>query len=476
MTAELGPDDDKLQSLIDMVVALASNDFSKRVEVGDGSHLIDGIATGLNMLAEEVGQRAAREQLYQQRMLQQERLIAVGQLAAGVAHELNNPAAFVLANLEALDRSLARLQVLLSEGASKEEIAAARGLVDDAREACRDNETGVQRIVSIVRDLRSFSRSEPHAMESVALDEVVSEACGLSRAEIAYRAELVVCAEPSAIVRANRTKLVQVFTNLLLNAAHAIVEGAREDNEVRVVTSVHEGRCLVTVSDTGTGMTEDVVARMFEPFFTTKPRDRGTGLGLAISADILSHHGGEIRLVETSRKGTTFEVSLPLAQEVTETKAIAQPAKAHATPEARPAKVLIVDDEPLLLTAYQRFFAGAFDLTLANSGRSAIALLQQSDDWDAILCDLMMSDMDGVVVHDWLRDSKPALLARTLFCTGGAFTPRTLAFAKTMSGRILSKPLRLSEVQAAVERVRTSSFTSAEGLPLDGRPADGDAR
>ena len=445
--------DARLAELIDVVVAIASNDFDKRASVGDGSHLLDGLATGLNMLAEEIGQRHAREHAFQQRLLQHERLLAVGQLAAGVAHEINNPATFVLTNLRSLDSHLARLEQLLAGGGDAATRTTALQLLAQSREMARDDLDGVERIVAIVRDLRNFSRLEPGQLETLALDDIIADACKLVRAEISYRARLVVSTTSGMHVRGDRTKLVQVFTNLLLNATQAIAEGAPDRNEVQVNAIIRGVQVVVTVRDTGAGMTAEAQARLFEPFFTTKPREHGTGLGLTLSADIVRHHGGQLRLIETSASGTTFEVALPLD------RAAARPAPVAATapPQAAPPRVLIIDDEPMLLAAYERFFEGVFELTLLPGGREAIARLEQDADWDAVVCDLMMPDLDGVALHDWLQAERPELVPRTLFYSGGAFTPRSLAFAERIGDRLLQKPLRPSDLRAAVERVRRPS-------------------
>lgn len=453
-------DEARLAELVDVVVAIASNDFSKRARVDDGASLVDGIAAGLNMLAEEVGRHAARERIYQERMLQQERLIAVGHLATGVAHEVNNPAAFVLMNLHSLDELVERASAMVAPGADESKLAEARALLQTARDVVRDNLSGVERIVAIVRDLRNFARLEPDRLEAVDVQAVVAEACSVVRAEVEYRARLVVATQPDVRVRADRTRLVQVFTNLLLNAAHAIAEGAPARNEVRIATTIRGARAIVTVADTGGGMTDEVARRSFEPFFTTKPRERGTGLGLAISADIVRHHGGALQLVHTSPTGTIFEVDLPLETGPIVAKASPPPASAPVPDAAAPARltrVMLIDDEPMLLNAYRRFLGPGYDVTLIDGGKAAVAALETGSEWDAIICDLMMSDLDGAGVSEWMAAHRPELLERTLFCTGGAFTPRTEAFAAKIEGRLLDKPLTPTTLRDAIRRARASS-------------------
>ncbi len=403
------------------------------------------------MLSEEFSQRITRDRAYQQHLLQNERLIAVGQLAAGVAHEVNNPAAFVLSNLEVLQRTLDAVEQRTSntEATPSSDVAQ---LLQQARELTRDNIAGVNRIVAIVRDLRNFARLENSVFETLPLRVVIDDAVKLVRAELTYRASLVIRSEERMRVRGDRTKLAQVFTNLLLNAAQAIPEGFASSNEVRVLSTVQGDWARVLIEDTGAGMSEEAQRRMFEPFYTTKPRDRGTGLGLVISSEIVHSHGGELRLVQTSSKGSTFEVLLPLEHAMvtpTDSPAIA------VTP--RSARVLIIDDERMLLHAYQRWLGNVYDVQLAHGGKEAINVLGADAEWDAILCDVMMPDVDGVAVHEWVALNRPELLSRMLFCTGGAFTARGLAFTEQIGDKMLQKPVALPQLRDAIERVRPRS-------------------
>jgi signal transduction histidine kinase len=458
MTAErAGPadaDHARLAELIEMVVAIASNDFARRAPVGDGTHLLDGLAAGLNMLAEEVAQRQAREQAYQQHAVRNERLIAVGQLAAGVAHELNNPAAFVLANLAAMERTLDRIASAARSPQGPDAATVLAEALREARDITRDNVSGVERIVTIVRELRNFSRIEPDRVEPIELADVVADACTLVRAEVSYRSRLEVHVPDGLRVHGDATRLTQVCTNLLLNAAQAIAEGAAASNVVCISASADGSLVRLRVSDTGTGMTAEAQHRLFEPFFTTKPRDLGTGLGLAISADIVRHHGGTLRLVETSDAGTTFEVVLPLigAPAPVPPVVVALPTPTLVPSAVRP-RVLIIDDEALLLDSYARIFRHEYELTLVGSGAEAMTLLEADGRWDAIVCDVMMPDQDGVAVHDWVVEHRPALLRTMIFCSGGAYTPRSLAFTERLGDQVLQKPIGIRSLRAAIARV-----------------------
>jgi PAS domain S-box-containing protein len=230
-----------------------------------------------------------------------DRLASVGRLAATVGHEINNPLAFVLANLE---MSLERL---------------AAGVVDaeraaDIAEMLREAREGADRVRTIVRDLKVFSRGESEERTSVDPRRVLDSCVSMARGEIRHRARLEKRYGVTPAVRANESRLGQVLLNLLVNAAHAIPEDALDDNLITVATGTDPlGRVVIEVSDTGTGMSDEVRRHIFEPFFTTKPGGVGTGLGLSICQSIVTALGGEITVESALGRGSTFRVSLPPA-------------------------------------------------------------------------------------------------------------------------------------------------------------------
>lgn len=444
--------DERLQELTDVVVAIASFHFERRAQIGDGSDVLDGLAVGINMLAEEIGARVAREQLYQRHLAQNERLIAVGQLAAGIAHEVNNPAAYVMANLQMTDELCTQLLEQTARGELDPQ--ALRSFAEQAQRLTRDNLDGLQRIVAIVRDLRQFTRSSDDITEAVALDRVLQDASALVRSAMMFRARLELDVPTGLCVAGDPTKLTQVFTNLLLNAAQAIAEDAQAPQQVIARARADETTVHIDVQDTGSGIPLEVQRRLFEPFFTTKSRDRGTGLGLVIAAEIVRAHGGELRLVETSSAGTTFSVRLPLLR-------TPHPARARSAPASplpprsstRRLRILLIDDEPQLLAAYRRLLAADYEVEVAVNGRDAVDRLQHDQAWDAILCDVMMPEADGTEVHAWIVRHAPALESRVIFCTGGAFSPRGVLLTERHAARVLQKPFSTAALHEAIALV-----------------------
>jgi PAS domain S-box-containing protein len=235
----------------------------------------------------------------QDRLAVADRMATVGTVAAGVAHEVNNPLTYVLLSLDKIARDLPKL------AADPTRLAATRRTLDDALE-------GVLRVRNIVSDLRSFSHGLDEEQRPVDVGAVIQSAINIASHELRSRAEVRQHLQPVAPVVANEGRLGQVFLNLLVNAAQAIPEGQPERNEVRVSTRmVGADRVVVEVADTGCGMPPEVLRRAFDPFFTTKPIGIGTGLGLSICHRIITALGGELEAESRVGEGSVFRVCLP---------------------------------------------------------------------------------------------------------------------------------------------------------------------
>jgi len=238
----------------------------------------------------------------QEQLLLSDRMASLGTLAAGVAHEINNPLAYIRLNLEIAAREMA--------AAGDRKLAKAEGAIADALE-------GTTRVQSIVGDLKTFSRARSDSLGPVDVREVLDSATSLAASELNRRARVTKEYAEIPCALGNQQRLGQVFLNLLLNAADAIPEGQPDENEIRIRTSTDaSGRVVVEVGDTGAGIPEAILGRIFDPFFTTKPVGRGTGLGLSICHHIVTALGGEISAHSVEGKGSTFRVALPSATQV----------------------------------------------------------------------------------------------------------------------------------------------------------------
>jgi CheY-like chemotaxis protein/anti-sigma regulatory factor (Ser/Thr protein kinase) len=275
-------------------------------------------------------------------------------------------------------------------------------------------------------------------------------AVGMALTEIRHRARLETDYAEVPPVLADETRLAQVLVNLLVNAAHAISEGRVEANTIRLATRANDaGEVLITVTDTGSGMSAAVVHRIFEPFFTTKPIGSGTGLGLAIAHNLVQGMGGRITVDTAPGRGTIVSVILPAAS-APPPSASAPPASAPSPAKQRPGRVLVIDDERRVAASIERLLERDHDVTCLQSARDALVLLEANAGFDLILCDLMMPELSGMDLHQHLRASNPGLADRLVFMTGGAFTPAAQAFLARVPNERFDKPFDAATLRALV--------------------------
>jgi methyl-accepting chemotaxis protein len=250
----------------------------------------------------------ARLQETQEQLVLADRRITVGRLAAGVAHEINNPLAWLTGNLQFIAEELATLR----EAIAARDDAAAAGILEELDLAVRETQEGGRRVAVIVRGLKTFARDDDDRRAPLSLDAALEAAIGMAMHEIKHRARLVRAFEDAPRVVGNEVRLSQVFLNLLMNAAQALPDDGCDAHEIRVSLAVEPGGdAVVEVKDTGSGIAPENLPRIFEPFFTTKPVGVGSGLGLSISRNIVQSHGGDITVASAPGLGTTFRVVLP---------------------------------------------------------------------------------------------------------------------------------------------------------------------
>jgi PAS domain S-box-containing protein len=374
-----------------------------------------------------------------------DRMASVGLLAAGVAHEINNPLTSVLGNLE-----LAAME--LNDDARPETL---KELIDESLS------TSI-RIRDIVRDLKLFSRFDEERRTAVDVERVLDSCARMAGNEIRHRARLVKSYEQGALVEANESRLGQVFLNLLINAAQAIPAGKSDENEIRVSSRGDgQGSVIISISDTGVGMTPDVMKHLFMPFFTTKPVGVGTGLGLSICHRIVSSFNGTIKVESEIGKGTTFSVILPIAKASTSTLPAGKIREDSEPPKKR-ARILVVDDEVTITNIMKRVLGAEHDVTATNRGSEALALIDAGERFDVIFCDLMMPEMLGMDFYELLEKKDAEQAARIIFLTAGAFTPRAREFLATPNRRWVDKPFDLVALRALIHET-LSARSSGRG-------------
>ena len=376
------------------------------------------------------------------RVMQMDRMIAVGTLAAGMAHEINNPLAYVIANLDLVAEDLPPIIASLRDAETQRaQLSELVPILAEARE-------GAERVRKIVGDLKVFSRADDEERRTlVSLPHVIESAINMAWNELRHRARLVKDFGPSPLVEADESRLGQVILNLLVNAAHAIPEGNVEGNEVRIVTRTDKrGYATIEVRDTGCGIPASALPRIFDPFFTTKPVGQGTGLGLSICRNLIHRFGGTIDAESQVDEGTVLRVALPPARrEVASTAS----SKSPSFRPGRRGRILVVDDEVPLGTALRRVLEREHDVVVVTTGREALDLVGR-EPYDLILCDLMMPEMTGMQLHDILSAQHPDQAARMLFLTGGAFTPQAQEFLDRVPNQRMEKPLDTHKLRAVV--------------------------
>lgn len=394
--------------------------------VGEGGRVVGGVG-----LAEDVSERKDAER----RAATAERLASLGTLAAGVVHELQNPLAFVVTNLDLALRLLAEGEV--------------RSAVENARE-------GSWRVATIVRDLKAFARSDEELRRPVDVHDAIESAIKLAANQLRHRATLRRDLRSKQRVRASEPRLVQLFVNLLLNAADALPEGNAIGEWVTVATRDEGDEVVISVEDTGRGIDPELLDRLFEPFVTNKPG--GMGLGLAICHGIAASLGGTIGATPAVPRGTRFEVRLP-ALAGAEVK-VPAPTPAPAKTPVSSGRVLVVDDEERLAETIKMALSPPHHVDVCTRSRDVLAWLQEGRDYDVVLCDLMMPDLSGPDLFERVKETRPELASRFVFLTGGAFTPRTREFLHDVPNPRLEKPF---DLEALEQIVKTSMGSRAAG-------------
>ncbi len=411
---------------------------------------LDGSPAQVTIVRDLTEQRRMEAQV-----AQADRMAALGRVAAGVAHELNNPLSFVLGNLEvareALPEMLREYMVLHGKVQQDPELAPRMLRLSeqlrDLHAVVRDASEGADRVRAIMRDLKSFSRPDTDdRREPVDVMRSLDAAVRMAWREIQPRARLIQDRQPVPLVAGVEGRLCQVFLNLLVNAAEALPDGESYANEVRIHTLTgSQGQAIIEISDTGPGIAPDQLPHLFEPFFTTKGPGRGTGLGLSICHDIVRAHGGEIAVVSQPGAGATFRVTLPGLRQDT-VVALPLPER-HPT---RRGKILVVDDDPHVAATLRHSLGRDHDVTVLLGGREAVQLIQDGARFDVIFCDVMMPEVNGMDLHSALMGVARDQCDRIVFMTGGAFSFVIREFLSHVPNRHLEKPFTLRQVREAV--------------------------
>ncbi|HSB53313.1 MAG TPA: ATP-binding protein, partial [Gemmatimonadales bacterium] len=390
----------------------------------------DGSTTAVLGIVRDVSE----QRRVQSQLLQAEKMSAIGQLVGGMAHEINNPLASILVNME----------LLLSEAKDPSQLETLTAI-----------KTETDRAAQIVRNLLTYVRGQGSARTVLDLRDAVRGAVALRRNQLLnsqISVEVHLPAEP-VLVSGNKVNLQQVLMNLLMNAEQAIrAHRGRGSLWVRLV--VNDGLGVITVDDDGPGIPPEMLSRIFDPFYTTKPEGEGTGLGLSVTAGIVADHHGRISAAERPGGGARFTVELPL-HEGGPRVIPEEPVRPILAPSdaAQRGRILLLDDEPDIRRSVSRFLIKTgWQVDLADSGEEGLRLLGQGE-YAVVLCDLRMPGMSGHEFYRRLQAQGSPAVDHLVFMTGDVLSPEASRFLQEAARPVLSKPFTLNDLTEVLGQV-----------------------
>jgi signal transduction histidine kinase/CheY-like chemotaxis protein len=380
----------------------------------------------------------------QLQLIQAEKLATIGEVISGVAHELNNP----------LTGVLGYSQLLMARN--------------------RDSQTGreldkisqaAQRCQKIVKNLLSFARADKPNRRLLGINGIIEKTLDLKKYQLhVNNIQVVKNLDPDLpCTTLDFHQIQQVFLNLINNAQHAIAGAGMNPGRIEVTTS-HDGDTIqVRMSDNGHGMSPKTLERIFEPFFSTKRDGEGTGLGLSVSYGIVKEHGGTILASSREEEGTTFVLEFPIMAEKDAGAATEQAPSAHVPQAAQPGRILVVDDEPIILDLMIDILAElGHKIDTAENGMEASRKIKNGC-YDLVITDVRMPQMDGIELYREIVASRPDLEQKVVFITGDLINTRTVEFLAEIGAPTVPKPLEIGKVTELVEKLLHPSAGSAGG-------------
>ena len=429
-----------LRELQTSAIAVGRGDFSKRVEIhshdefGRLGRAFNQMTRDIERSHSELQQTVTTLKTTQAQLVQSEKLSAVGEFVAGVAHELNNPLAAVIGFSE-----------LLKDANVAAEHRSHLDLIFKSAMRCR----------KIVQSLLSFARRHQPERKPVSVNKLIEEVLEIVAYQLRTSNVEVVTrfATNLPLVLADGHQIQQVVLNLINNARQAI-EAHQSSGRVTISTEIHEAVIRIAIQDNGPGIAAENLSRIFDPFFTTKEVGKGTGLGLSLCYGLIREHGGNIAVTSQPGQGATFTIELP-ATAGTEPADIPAPANGEPTHsnEGAGKKILLVDDEDMLLEMISNGLKRhGYDVITANNGEGALKELHNGK-IDAICTDIKMPGLNGRQLYDWIRNSRPEVARRVIFMTGDVINKPLQMFLEQERLVCLHKPFTAVDLRQAVRKV-----------------------
>jgi two-component system, NtrC family, sensor kinase len=432
-----------LRELRDSAEAVGRGDFSRRVLVRSKDECGE-LAVSFNRMTENVQQsRAQLEKTVetlkgtQEQLIQSEKLSAVGEFVAGVAHELNNPLAAVLGFSE-----------MLKETETGETPKRYLDMIFKSAQRCQ----------KIVQSLLSFARRHQPERKPVSVNKLVEAVLEI----VAYplrtsNIEVVTKFDPRLpVVMADEHQIQQVFLNIVNNARQALEAHQNQSgSRIKITTETCEPNVRVIIQDNGPGISEENLRRIFDPFFTTKEVGKGTGLGLSLCYGMIKEHGGNIKPTSRPGEGATFTIELPIAYDfggAIETLPATGAEKINPR-EGEGKKILVIDDEEAILQMiHDGLSRSGYRVHMVADGETALQHLKEND-CDAIFCDWKMPGLNGRQIYEKLRSTNPELCRRVIFITGDVINEQMQKFLEAEKCPCLAKPFKLAELRDMVRNI-----------------------
>jgi PAS domain S-box-containing protein len=421
--------------------------FTLRVTVA-GLKSPDGQTTAV-IIARDISDLKAAEQArlaFEARMHEADKMASLGHLVAGISHEINNPLAAILLNLPALQEAFAEVSRCFEKNRFRD---APTEVLEEVPRILSESLDATERIRVIVAEMRLLAHPKGGSGEAARVEDLLEGALALVSNEIRFRAKVERDYGQTPLLVVDRTRVSQAFLNILLNAAQAIEGGDAEHSFIHVEARPEGEGVVVIISNSGPPIPPEALPRIFEPFFTTKPVGQGVGLGLSITYDTIRRHGGHIEAKSGPDQPTAFRIWLPNNTGL----ALAAPSESDRpdpTP-TRSARVLLVDDDPLVQNSIRRTLERYHDVVVTGSGARALELLD-TEQFDIVLCDLIMPGMTGMQLFEAVRVKDALQARRFVFLTGGTSSPEARTFLLGVDNPRAYKPLGADEIIRLVAR------------------------
>jgi CheY-like chemotaxis protein/two-component sensor histidine kinase len=427
-------------------VIVLSGDHSAQAEAIDATAYLtkpleaDVLISTVQRVCEDTQRRQALA-----RASELNRLVSLGALVGGIAHEINNPLTFVFGSLDILQRQLV--------GLARPDLAAEPFSIATALRTLEHAKDGAERIAAVVRSASMFALADLESVDSVDVHDVLESSLQIASNEIRHGAHLVRAYGQVPHVLANPAKLGQVFLNLLLNAVYSIRDAQGRNHVLRISTAL-DGECVVvSITDSATTLDAGALACMFNPTTAITSGQTRMHFGLAVSREVVEEMGGRIEVETLQPKGTVFRVRLPSHTRSSFPPPAPRPPTRVKTGRA---SVVIIDDEPLMCELFAAMLSDAYDVAAFTSPRAALASILEGN-FDVILCDVMMPELNGVDLYSRATRERPDVSERFVFVTGGAFTERARVFLRQTGRRTLRKPCERADLVAVIEQVLVSA-------------------